>query len=471
MTTTATDLPLRVPPGPPPHILLGNLPEFGRDILGFFQSSARDYGDIVRMSMGTWPAYLLSHPDYVEYVLVTNHRNFIKHTWFWRHVRSIFGDSLLVSEGEQWVQQRKLIQPAFHREKINGYGRMMIDHAERMVNRWSDGETLDVHQEMMHLTMDIVVRTLFGMEVTGTDASEVARAFDVAVNQIAIRFKRPFVIPDWVPIPNNIRFRRAIARLDRLMYQMIRERRQSGERTDDLLSMLLHLEDEKGAGMSDEQLRDEAVTMFLAGHETTALALSWTWYLLSLHPDIESQLHRELDEILGDRPLQPDDVERLPYTRSVVLESMRLYPPAYAFGREALHDCEIGGYAIPAGSTIFMVPWVLHRDSRWFPDPERFDPGRWTKEFTATLPAFAYVPFGGGPRRCIGNSFATMEAVLLLATIARKFRLRLVPNQTVEPFASITLRPKSGIRTVIYSRRAAAGVSTPAARSAEPKRA
>jgi cytochrome P450 len=445
----------RVPAGPKPHILLGNLPEFGRDILGFFASNTRQYGDIVRVSLGGRPAFILNHPDYFETVLVTNHRNFVKHRWFWRHVRTLFGNGLLVSEGEEWVEQRKLMQPAFHRERIDAYGRVMIDYTERMLQHWRDGQTLDVHHEMMQLTMDIVVRTLFGMEVTGMEASDVAHAFDIAVKQIAVRFTRPFFVPDWVPLPNNIRFRRAIARLDKLMDRIIADRRKSPG--DDLLSMLIEL------GMNDRELRDQAVTMFLAGHETTALTMTWTWYLLSEHPEIEAELHRELDQLLGDRPMQSQDAERLTFTRAVILESMRLYPPAYAFGREAIQDCEIGGYRIPAGSTLFMVPWVVHRDPRWFPDPERFDPSRWKGDFAKTIPTFAYLPFGGGPRRCIGNSFATMEAMLLLASIARRYSLRVAEGQRVEPFPTITLRPRYGMRMTLRTRRAAEASSTPAA--------
>ncbi|HSP14407.1 MAG TPA: cytochrome P450 [Thermoanaerobaculia bacterium] len=453
-TAARPSLDPRVPPGPRPHLILGNLPEFGRDTLGFFSGCTRDYGDVVRVSLGGRPAFILNHPDHFESVLVTNHRNFIKHRWFWRHVRTLFGNGLLVSEGDEWVQQRKLMQPAFHRERISEYGRVMIDFTERMLAQWHDGQTRDTHLEMMRLTMDIVVRTLFGMEVSGIEASDVAHAFDIAVKQIAVRFTRPFFIPDWVPLPNNVRFRRAIQGLDRLMDRIIADRRKTPG--DDLLSMLIEL------GMNDRELRDQAITMFLAGHETTALAMSWTWYLLSQHPDVESKLHGELDDVLGDRPLQPEDAERLPFTRAVVLESMRLYPPAYAFGREAIHDCEIGGYHIPAGSTVFMVPWVVHRDPRWFRDPERFDPSRWDGDFAKSIPPFAYLPFGGGPRRCIGNSFATMEAILLLAQIARRFRLRLADDQRVEPFPTITLRPRYGMRMVITNRAAEAS-STPAA--------
>jgi cytochrome P450 len=421
--------------GPKPHLLLGNLPEFGRDILGFFTNCARDYGDVVRIHLGGWPAFMLNNPDDFETVLVTNHRNFIKHRWFWRHVRTLFGNGLLTSEGDDWVGQRKKMQPAFHRERIDGYGRVMIDYTNRMLEGWHEGQTLDVHAAMMELTMDIVVRTLFGMEVDDLESKDIAAAFDVAVNQISIRFTRPFFIPDWVPLPNNIRFNRAIARLDRLVDQFITERRKSPG--DDLLSMMIALD------MNDEELRDQAVTIFLAGYETTALAMSWTWYLLAQHPEVEKELHREL-ATLGD--LEAADAERLPYTRAVILESMRLYPPAYAFGREAIADCQIGGHTIPAKSTVFIVPWVVHRDPRWFADPERFEPSRWSGDFAKSLPTFAYLPFGGGPRRCIGNAFAMMEATLLLAAIARRYSMRIVEGQRIEPFPSITLRPRSGLR-------------------------
>ena len=437
-----------VPPSPPGHLFFGHLPEFV-DLLGFYERCKRDYGDVVKLSLAGWTSFLVSHPDHIESVLVTNHRNFIKHTFFWRHVTSMFGSGLLTSEGSFWVQQRKLIQPAFHRDRIMGYGRIMVDCTERMLDTWKSGEVRDVHAEMMHVTMEIVARSLFGTGVSAADARAVGDAFNIAVEQIALRFRRPFKIPDWVPIPSNVKFNRSVRELDRLMYSLIEEKRKAKEEGDDLLSMLVAMRDEAGQGMSDKQLRDEAIALFLAGHETTAIALSWTWYLLSAHPDVAARLHAEIDDVLQGKPPRPEDFERLDYTKRVVTEAMRLYPPAYGFGREAVEDCEVGGYHVPAGSTVFMMPWLVHRDARWFPDPLRFDPDRWKGDFARNIPTFAYIPFGGGPRRCIGNTFAMMEATLLVAAIAQRFKLTLVPGHPVEPFASITLRPKFGMKMVV----------------------
>ena len=452
MTVAAQAKPLpHLPPSPPGHFLLGHLPEL-RDLLNFYPRCQREYGDVVQLSLAGWRSYLLSHPDLLETVLVTNHRNFVKHRFFWRHVTAIFGSGLLTSEGAHWVQQRKLIQPAFHRDRITAYGRIMVECAERMLDGWRAGETRDVHADMMHVTMEIVVRALFGAAMNAEDTQKVGDAFNVTIEQIAIRFRRPLKIPGWMPIPSNLKYKKSIRELDRLIYGFIHERRASGERGDDLLSMLLEAKDEAGEPMSDKQLRDEAITLFLAGHETTAIALSWTLYLLSQHPEVVERLEAELEEVLHGQPPRAEDFERLEYTRRIVTEAMRLYPPAYGFGREALEDCEIGGYHVPAGSTLFMMPWIIHRDPRWYPDPLRFDPDRWTPEFTKSLPSFGYIPFGGGPRRCIGNSFALMEGTLLLAAVARRFRLTLAPGHPVEPFASITLRPKYGMKMVLERR-------------------
>jgi cytochrome P450 len=452
MTAVAEAKPLAAsPPMPPKRLLFGHLPEL-QDVLGYYTRCKQQYGDIVRFSMAGWDTFLLSHPDLVEEVLVTQHRKFTKHRFFWRHVRSIFGQGLLTSDGRHWVQQRKLIQPAFHRDRINGYGAVMVRSVEEMLDSWRDGETRDIHADMMLVTMEIVVRTLFGGDVSDRDAAAVSNAFNTAIEQIAVRFRRPFKIPDWIPLPDNIRYTRAIRELDRLIYGFIRDRRASPTAGNDVLSTLIEARDESGAAMTDEQIRDEAITLFLAGHETTALALSWTWYLLSQNPGAREKLEAEVDAVLHGRQPASDDMPRLDYTNRVVLESMRLYPPAYGFGREAVEDCEIGGYRVPKGATVHMFPWILHRDERWFPDPLRFDPDRWKNDFARTLPAFAYVPFGGGPRRCIGNSFAMMEAVLLVAATAQRFRLTLAEGHKVEPFASITLRPKHGMKMELHAR-------------------
>ena len=438
-------------PGPPGHLLVGNLPEFARDILGFFEDCARRYGDVVGLRLAGRPACLINHPDIIEDVLVTRSARFKKHSFFWRHVESIFGNGLLTSEGDFWLRQRRLAQPAFHRERVAAYGDVMVAQAEEMLAGWGAEEERDVHADLMGLTMRIVARTLFGTNLAA-QVDEVGAAFDVAVREIAVRFRRPFPIPEWVPLPSNLRFRRAVRQLDTLVYQMIRRPR--GEDAGDLLALLLQARDEDGSRMSERQLRDEAVTIFLAGHETTALALSWACALLARHPAAQAALAVELETVLGGRAPAVSDLPRLRYTEAVVLESMRLYPPAYALGRESLQDGAIGSYRFPAGTTVFASPWVMHRDPRYFDRPGEFDPGRWMDGLARRLPRFAYFPFGGGPRLCIGSTFAMMEATLILAALVRRFHLERVPEEVLETLASITLRPRHGIR-VRLARRAA----------------
>jgi cytochrome P450 len=433
------------PPGPPGHFLVGNLPEFGRDILGFMTDCARRYGDVVALRLAAWPALLVNRADLVEQVLAIRYRSFHKHSFFFRHVTAIFGNGLLSSEGDFWLRQRRLAAPAFHRERVAAYGDAMVELAERHCEGWRDGERRDVHREAMALTMRIVVRTLFGGDVDARVANEVGRAFDVIVEEIAHRFRRPFRIPDAVPTPGNLRYRRALRGLDGLVYRLIEERRrQQGERAD-LLSLLLRAQDEDGTRMTERQLRDEVVTLFLAGHETTALALSWTFQLLSLHAEKRAALEAELDQVLAGAAPSVAHLPRLKYAEAVVNESLRLYPPAYAIGRESVEDCEIGGFAVPKGTTVYVSPWVLHRDPRHFEAPAEFRPERWLDGLASRLPRGAYVPFGGGPRLCIGQSFALMEAILLLAAVCRRFRLTLDPDRPVAPAPSITLRPAGGV--------------------------
>lgn len=422
------------PPGPKGHPLIGNLLEFGANPIRFFENAAAKYGDIVPLNVGGWPALFLNHPDHFENVLLTNNKNFIKHTFFWRHVPELFGTGLLTNEGSPWLRQRRLMQPAFHRDRIAAYAETMSRYTERMLDGWSEGKR-DVHEDLMKLTMEIATKTLFGADLPPVDAKEVSDAFSQAIVEIAQRFRRPFKIPRWLPIPSNRRYARAVARLDRLIYGFMDQKREGG---DDLLTMLMEVRDDDGSGMDAKQIRDEAVTIFLAGHETTAIALSWTFYLLARHPEIQeraaaAQTHEELSHVIN--------------------ESMRLYPPAYAFGREAVEECEIGGYRVAAGTTIFMSPWVSHRDARWFEDPLSFRPERWENDFAKRLPRFAYLPFGGGPRLCIGNNFALMEMQIVLAAVLKRYRLTMPPGQTIDPFASITLRPKQGMPMIVEERR------------------
>lgn len=441
----------RRPPGPKGHFLLGNLPELGTDILGLFTSCAREHGDVAYLSLAGWPAFVLSHPEHIEQVLVTDHKNFIKHTFFWRHVRGIFGNGLLTSEGDFWLRQRRLAQPSFHRERIAAYGGVMVSFTERTLDEWRDNEIRDVHHDLMRLTLLIVAKVLFDADVAH-EVDTIGGALDDATKEIAARFRRPFRIPDAIPIPGNLRYRRAVHRLDGVVHRIIAEHREHDGRGD-LLGLLMQARDEDGHAMTDEQLRDEAITILLAGHETTALALSWTCYLLSKHPSVAQHLSQELDDVLGGRPPSVADLPRLRFAEMVVMEAMRLYPPAYALGREAVNDCTIAEYHVPAGTSIFISPWVVHRDARWFDRSEEFLPERWAGNAAQRLPRFAYFPFGGGPRICIGNRFAMMEGVLLLACIARRFRLILHDEKSVSLFPSITLRPANGLKMTVRRRR------------------
>jgi cytochrome P450 len=441
----------RSAPGPKGLPFLGSLPDLGRDVLGFFTQCARHYGDVVSFRLAAWPAMLLNHPELVEYVLVKNHQNFIKHRFFWRHVEAIFGQGLLTSEGKFWHQQRRLAAPAFAASRVNRYGDTMVQYTGPMLQQWQPGQVLDVHQEAMALTLQIAAKTLCDAE-TRQDVAEVSRAIDEVMEQISVRFRRPFWLPDALPLPGNLRYRRGVQRLDQLVARIIAERRNKIEDRGDLLSQLMLARDEAGQPMDERQIRDQVITMLLAGHETTALTLSWTWYLLGVHPAVDAQLAEEVHTVVGGRFPTVDDLPRLRFTEQVVSEALRLYPPAYAIGREALADCEIGGYHVPAGTTVYVSPWVMHRDPRWFDDPHAFRPERWAGNLAKDLPRFAYMPFGGGPRICIGNRFAMMEAVLILATVAQQFRLAWQTDRPVQPKPSITLRPGGGVWVKLVSR-------------------
>ncbi len=439
------------PPGPKGHFYRGNFPEYQRDPLSFITASAREYGDVVSLRLGPKRVFLLSQPDDIEYVLVTANRNFTK-DFSLQLYRPVLGNGLLTSDGDFWLRQRRMAQPAFSRQRIASYGDTMIAYAQRMLLSWQDGQSLDLHEEMMRLTLQIAAKTLFDADVAG-EAPEVGEALEEALKCVETRFGFFFWLPVWVPTPNHLRLRRAVQRLDRVLYGLIDQRRRSAEDRGDFLSLLLHARDEDdGSRMTDRQLRDEAMTLFLAGHETTALALTWTWYLLAQHPEVEEELGAELQQVLGGRPPSVADLPKLRYTEQVVMESMRLYPPAYGIGREAIGECKIGGYRIPAGATLYMFQWVVHRDPRIFANPDHFWPSRWADGLAQRLPKYAYFPFGGGPRLCIGNSFAMMEAVLVLATMAQRFRVKLAPHQTVVPWPSITLRPRDGIQVVLNKR-------------------
>jgi cytochrome P450 len=432
--------------------VLGNMIGYARDPLGFLTRCSREYGDVVRLRFPGTLAYLITHPDDVEHVLVKNNRNFIKDKYT-REELSVLGNGLLINEGDFWRRQRRLAQPAFHRRRVEAYGETMVAFTERMLEGWKGGEVRDVHREMMRLTLEIVAKTLLDADIAG-EAEDIGEAMAEIMNYFSDQGRGSFLrlLPQSVPTPGNLRYRRAVRRLDGIIYSIIEERRHSGADTGDLLSMLLHTEDEDGNRMDPRQLRDEVMTVVLAGHETTALALSWTFYLLSENSKAEAKLSAELEEVLDGRAPAVTDLPRLRYADAVIKESMRLYPPAWAIGREALGDCEIGGYHVPTKTQMFISQYVTHRDPRFFDDPDAFDPSRWHDGRTKDLPAYAYFPFGGGPRLCIGSNFARMEAVLLLATVAPRFRLEPVTGDPPVPQPSITLRPRGGIRMKLSRR-------------------
>jgi len=420
------------------------------DPLGVYTRWARQYGDIFYYRVFSRHIYFLNHPDLIEQVLVTNYQSFIKGEALQSN-RRIFGKGLLTNDGDSWLQQRHLIQPAFHRDRIESYGDTMVAYTERMMAAWHDGEVRDIHRDMMRLALEIVAKVLFNVEVTA-DTDRIAGALNTFME---LGSRGRMLLPPilrLLPTADNFRYRRAARQLDDIVYGLIHRRRLDSEIADDLLSGLLQTQAIGRRAMSDEQLRDEVMTLLLAGHETTAVSLSWTWYLLAQYPEVEKKLWSELRAVLNGRSPRVQDLSRLPYTERVVKEAMRLYPPAWAIVRNSLKDCDLGGYRVPAGATVMMSQWVMHRDPRYYDQPEQFNPDRWLEARVKGASKFTYFPFGGGPRTCIGASFATMEGVLVLAAIAQSYQVRVVPDCPVEPLPTITLRPRRGIKVVLTRR-------------------
>lgn len=441
----------RRPPGPPRTLLFGNLKEFGHDQLAAMTRWAQEYGDLVSARFGHRPVLFANHPDLVEEVLVNQNRKFIKH-YRLRQTRRTLGHGLLTSEGDFWRGQRKLVQPAFHRERIANYAGLMVDYTERMLASWSEGQVRDAQADMMRLTLEIVARTLFDAEMAG-EATDAREAMETLTHAFVARTGNLLTPPHWIPTPLNLRIEHAIRRLEHILQGVIAQRRASGKDRGDLLSMLLQArDDESGRQMSDRQLRDEVMTLFMAGHETTANTLAWAWVLLSTHPDVEARLHAEIDQVLGSRLPTVADLPRLKYTESIIHETLRVYPTVWVIGREAIEPVDLGGYVIPPGTTVFMPQWVIHRDRRWFDHPEAFHPERWADGLMQRIHRYAYFPFGGGPRICIGNNFALMEATLVLATIARQYHLKLTPDASIVPLPTITLRPAHGVKVLLAKR-------------------
>lgn len=449
-----TDLPQKLMPGPKGNPFFGSLVRSSRrDPLRFMTTLAREYGDVSTFRLGVERVVFVNHPEYIRDVLVNHYDNFLKGAGNQRAKRFL-GEGLLLSEGDLHRRQRRLAQPNFHHQRIAGYAEQMIACAEQCSARWQDGQRLDIWREMQRLTLDIVGKTLFSADVEAKD-DEVGQAMRAATLQYRA-FKLPFAkLFERLPLPHLRRFHRGKQQLRNVVLELIEERRRDGADRGDLLSMLLLAQEEgvNGHAMTPEQVWDEALTIFIAGYDTTATALMWTWYLLSQNPEAEARLHAEVDATLTDKR-QPTfaDLKLLPYTERVLTEAMRIYPPTWRLVRRALNEFRIGDYVIRKGSLVVVCQYAMHRDPRFFPDAERFDPERWTPEARATRPQYSYFPFGGGPRRCLGESFAMAEGVLLLALLARSWRLRLAPGHRVEVFPEHLLRAKHGMLMNIEKR-------------------
>ncbi|HEU4640828.1 MAG TPA: cytochrome P450 [Gemmatimonadaceae bacterium] len=449
------------PPGPRPRYPGQFVVSLATDKLALFGGMAR-HGDVSQIMIGPQRVALLSHPDDIQALLVTKQRSFIKGRAL-DATRVLLGNGLLTSEGEEHLRQRRLIQPAFHKDRLTSYGECMAGYAERLQAGWQANQRIDIHEAMMRVTLAIAGRTLFDADVEG-DAHDVAEALELSLRMFNRAILPMGVLLEYAPIPWVRELHRSRRRLDALIRRLIEERRAEARDRGDLLSMLITARDEEGdkRGMTDKQLRDELVTLILAAHETTANALTWTWYLLSRHPHAEARLHQELDEVLGGRLPTVADLPRLPYTRQVIAESMRIFPPAWAVERRATEDVQIGGYTIRKGTVVLACQYFVHRDPRWWPEPERFLPERWS-EPSRDRPKFAYFPFGAGTRICIGEHFAWMEATLVLATLAQRWRMRYEERESPIPEPMVTLRPRDGLPVRLVPRTPGDAGTLPAA--------
>jgi len=452
---TVSDRANLVPAGPPKGLIAGHLLPMSRDPLKFFLSN-RQYGDVVRLQIGPITGYQISDPELLAEVLVRQASQFEKAPIYKRILSAYLGNGLLISDGDFWKRQRKLAQPAFHTRRVDAYAETMVGYTQSMLATWQPGQTRDIADEMMQLTLFIVGKTLFDVDFSA-DRSKIGEALEALLHDVMREARTLIPRPRWLPNPARRRKERTIALLDEVTYHIIQQRHEAiaaagYEDRGDLLSMLMQARDDDDQPMTDKQLRDEALTIVLAGHETTANALTWTLYLLSQHPQVEATLYEEIQSVLGERPPTLADLKHMPYTEQVIKEGLRLYPPAWNYGRQAIAPVQLGDYTIPAYSVVFITPWAIHRDPRWYPQPERFDPGRFTPENEAARPRYAYLPFGGGPRVCIGSSFAMMEARLILALVIQRFRLTLAASQRVEPEPLLTLRPRYGMKMTLQRR-------------------
>ena len=443
----------KLPPGPMSKIPLGHLFSFRRDSIGFLKKIANEYGDIVHFKIGPIRIVLVNHPDFIKEILSTQHRNFVKGRPL-EMAKELLGESLLTSEGEFHKRQSRIIQPAFHRNMMESYLPAMMKCITLMMNRWEDGMKIDMKDEMTKVSIAIAGMTLFNADIE-KEAPEIMQALDTATSLFG-RIPLPF--SEWLlklPLTGTLRFYRAKKRLDDTIHRMINERRRNKMDNGDLISLLLRSQNEKvdGGGMSDQQVRDEAITLFLTAFDTTSTALTWTWYLLSQNPEAEVELHEEVDRVLKGRLPTVEDIGQLKYTRMVFGESMRIYPPSYVIPRQALEDFSIDKYIVPRGTIILMSPYLIHHDSRFYPEPEKFNPHAWDKHSHGQNSKYEYFPFSRGSRSCIGEPFALLQGIIVLASISQLWRIKLVPDHPVELLPLINLRPKHGMVMTVHRRK------------------
>ena len=442
----------KLPPGPKAKIPLGHLFSYRRDSIGFLKKIANEYGDIVHFKIGPIRIVLLNHPDYIKEVLTVQHRNFVKGRPL-EMAKELLGEGLLTSEGDFHKRHSRMIQPAFHRNMIESYVPAMIKCISQMMGKWQDGMKTDMKDEMTDMSIAITGKTLFNADIT-EEAPEISKALDTATSLFG-RISLPF--SEWLlklPLPGNLRFYKAKQRLDDTVSRMINECRKNKMDNGDLVSLLLRTQDENGSGgLSDEEIRDEAITLFLTAFDTTSTALTWTWYLLSQNPEAETELYKELDSVLSGRLPVAEDIPNLKYTRMVFGESMRLYPPSYVIPRQAVDDFSVGKYIVPRGSIVLMSPYLIQRDPRFYFEPEKFNPYTWDKHSHGLDSKYEYFPFSRGPRSCIGEPFAWMLGTLAIASVAQSWQIKHVPDHPVELLPLINLRPKYGMMMTLHRRK------------------
>ena len=440
-----------LPPGPNGYPVIGVLPQFiSSTWLDFMTRWAREYGDMVHMNLIGKPLCYINRPEYIKAVLVTNAESFHKSRGYSVVLRRMLGDGLVTSEDETWLRARRIYQPAFKKDQINAFAALASKYATQMGDQWKDGAVRDIQHDMMTVTLQVAA-DVFGLDL-GNDIDEIGGALNAAMAEFSSVSN--YLLPEWLPTPSMHRFKKAIASFDAVVERIIERKRANPGDGTDLLAMLMKACDDKV--LTERQFRDEIKTTLVSGHETTANTLSWTWHLLSQYPEVLQKLRDEVYAVCGDRLPALEDLPKMPYLRKVFKESMRVYPTAYTIGRSAIRDVSIGPYMFPAGMTVIMAPWVVHHNAKYYPDPERFDPERWTDEFNKSLPEYAYFPFGGGPRGCIAEPFAIAEAGIIIATLVRKFNITPKAGSTVTPCPAITLRPKDGVWVNVHAVQASA---------------